>query len=70
MRMKVRARFEMRSKLETDISSEDDGTQNANLKELNEHEDSSRPFQLFLSPNPPSSVLLLVERQLGWDRVN
>lgn len=70
MRMKVRARFEVRSKLETDISSEDDGTQNANPKELNEHEDSSRSFQLFLAPSPPSSVLLLVARQLGWDRVN
>jgi hypothetical protein len=50
----------------TDVNSEDDGNQNANLKELNEHEDNKRSFQLLLAPNPVlSTVLLLVASQLG-----
>lgn len=66
MRMEVRARFEVGAILETDITSEDDGNQNANLKELNEREDNNRSFQLFFTPNPLSStVLLLVTSQLG-----
>ena len=59
---------ENRSKREigTDISSEDDGNQNSNFKELNEHKDHNRSFQLLLAPNPVlSTVLLLVASQLG-----